>query len=37
MPTPPIQKQLVEKLMQAYCDKKILQEIDRDPTGIFWG
>ena len=27
MPIPPIQKQLVEKLMQNYCDNKIPKEI----------
>ncbi|HEO97874.1 MAG TPA: DUF3024 domain-containing protein [Epsilonproteobacteria bacterium] len=27
MPIPPIQKQLVEKLMQAYCESRIPKEI----------
>ncbi|MBU1658696.1 DUF3024 domain-containing protein [bacterium] len=28
MPIPPIQKQLVEKLMQNYCDKKAPKELN---------
>lgn len=35
MPIPPIQKQLVEKLMQKYCDKKIPKELN-DNIQLFY-
>jgi len=35
MPIPPIQKQLVEKLMQAYCDKRVPKEL-QDRIKLFY-
>lgn len=35
MPIPPIQKQLIEKLMQKYCDNKIPKELN-DSIQLFY-
>lgn len=35
MPIPPIQKQLVEKLMQSYCNNKVPKEL-QDSINLFY-